>query len=31
MKELRSTEKLILTVGPTGAFQGKEADPSLNP
>ncbi len=29
MKELRSTEKLIITVAPTGAFQGKEANPNL--
>lgn len=29
MKELRSTEKLIITVSPTGAFQGKEANPAL--
>ncbi len=28
MKELRSTEKLIVTVAPTGAFQGKEANPN---
>lgn len=29
MRELRTTEKLILTVAPTGAFQGKEANPNL--
>lgn len=29
MKELRTTEKLIITVAPTGAFQGKEANPNL--
>lgn len=29
MKELRTTEKLIVTVAPTGAFQGKEANPNL--
>ena len=29
MKELRTTEKLILTVATTGAFQGKEANPNL--
>lgn len=28
MKELRTTEKLIVTVAPTGAFQGKEANPN---
>jgi 3-keto-5-aminohexanoate cleavage enzyme len=28
MKELRTTEKLIITVAPTGAFQGKEANPN---
>jgi 3-keto-5-aminohexanoate cleavage enzyme len=29
MRELRTTNKLILTVAPTGGFQGKEANPSL--
>ena len=29
MRELRTTEKLILTVATTGAFQGKEANPNL--
>jgi 3-keto-5-aminohexanoate cleavage enzyme len=29
MKELRTTEKLIITVATTGAFQGKEANPNL--
>jgi 3-keto-5-aminohexanoate cleavage enzyme len=29
MKELRTTEKLIITVATTGAFQGKEANPHL--
>lgn len=29
MRELRTTEKLIITVCPTGAFQGKEANPNL--
>ncbi len=29
MRELRTTEKLIITVAPTGAFQGKEANPNL--
>ncbi len=29
MKELRTTPKLILTVCPTGNFQGKEANPNL--
>lgn len=29
MKDLRTTEKLIITVAPTGAFQGKEANPNL--
>jgi 3-keto-5-aminohexanoate cleavage enzyme len=29
MRELRVTEKLIITVAPTGAFQGKEANPNL--
>ena len=29
MKELRTTEKLIVTVATTGAFQGKEANPNL--
>lgn len=28
MKVLRTTEKLIITVAPTGAFQGKEANPN---
>ena len=28
MKERRSTEKLIITVAPTGDFQGKEANPN---
>ncbi|MFC1820641.1 3-keto-5-aminohexanoate cleavage protein [Thermodesulfobacteriota bacterium] len=29
MRELRITEKLIITVAPTGAFQGKESNPNL--
>lgn len=29
MKELRASEKLIITVAPTGGFQGKEANPNL--
>jgi len=29
MKELRTTEKLIVTVATTGAFQGKDANPNL--
>lgn len=29
MRELRTTEKLIITVAPTGGFQGKEANPNL--
>lgn len=29
MKELRTTEKVIITVAPTGAFQGKEANPNI--
>lgn len=29
MKELRTTEKLIITISPTGAFQGKETNPAL--
>ena len=29
MRELRTTDKLIITVATTGAFQGKEANPSL--
>ena len=29
MRELRTTDKLIVTVAPTGAFQGKEANPNL--
>ena len=29
MKELRTTEKLIIAVAPTGGFQGKEANPNL--
>jgi 3-keto-5-aminohexanoate cleavage enzyme len=29
MRELRTTEKLIVTVATTGAFQGKEANPNL--
>jgi len=29
MRELRTTEKLIVTVAPTGAFHGKEANPRL--
>ena len=29
MRELRTTDKLIVTVATTGAFQGKEANPSL--
>ncbi len=29
MRELRTSEKLILTVATTGAFQGKEANPNL--
>ena len=28
MRELRTIEKLILTVATTGAFQGKEANPN---
>jgi 3-keto-5-aminohexanoate cleavage enzyme len=29
MRELRTTERLIVTVATTGAFQGKEANPNL--
>jgi len=29
MRDLRTTEKLIITVATTGAFQGKEANPNL--
>ena len=29
MKELRTTSKLIVTVAPTGAFHGKEANPNI--
>ena len=29
MRELRTTAKLIITVSPTGAFHGKEANPNL--
>lgn len=29
MRELRTTEKLVITVCPTGAFHGKEANPGL--
>jgi 3-keto-5-aminohexanoate cleavage enzyme len=29
MREIRTTKKLIITVAPTGAFQGKEANPNL--
>jgi 3-keto-5-aminohexanoate cleavage enzyme len=29
MRELRTTDKLIVTVATTGAFQGKEANPNL--
>lgn len=29
MRELRTTEKLIITVATTGGFQGKEANPNL--
>ncbi len=29
MREMRKTEKLIITVAQTGAFQGKEANPNL--
>ena len=29
MKELRTTEKVIITVASTGAFQGKEANPNI--
>lgn len=29
MREMRTTEKLIVTVATTGAFQGKEANPNL--
>jgi len=29
MRELRTTEKLIVTVATTGSFQGKEANPNL--
>jgi 3-keto-5-aminohexanoate cleavage enzyme len=29
LRELRTTEKLIITVAPTGGFQGKEANPNL--
>lgn len=29
MRELRTTEKLMITVATTGAFQGREANPNL--
>ncbi len=29
MREIRTTSKLIIAVAPTGAFQGKEANPNL--
>jgi 3-keto-5-aminohexanoate cleavage enzyme len=29
MREMRTTEKLIVTVSPTGSFQGKESNPAL--
>lgn len=29
MRELRTTDKLIVTVAPTGGFQGKEANPNF--
>ena len=29
MKELRTTEKVIITIAPTGAFQSKDANPNL--
>lgn len=29
MRELRTTDRLIVTVATTGAFQGKEANPNL--
>ena len=29
MRELRTTDRLIITVSPTGAFQGKEANPNI--
>jgi 3-keto-5-aminohexanoate cleavage enzyme len=29
MKEMRTSEKLIITISPTGNFQGKEANPAL--
>jgi 3-keto-5-aminohexanoate cleavage enzyme len=29
MRELRTTERLIITVAPTGDFPGKEANPNL--
>jgi len=29
MRELRTTEKVIITVAPTGAFHGKETNPNL--
>jgi len=29
MRELRTTDKLIICVSPTGAFQGKEANPNI--
>lgn len=29
MRELRTTDKLIITVAPTGKFQGKDANPNL--
>ncbi len=29
MRELRTTDKLIVTVATTGGFQGKEANPNL--
>ncbi len=29
MKERRTTDKLIVTVAQTGAFQGKEANPNI--
>ena len=29
MREIRTTDRLIITVSPTGAFQGKEANPII--
>jgi uncharacterized protein (DUF849 family) len=29
VREMRTTEKLIVTVSPTGSFQGKESNPAL--